>query len=94
MKITLNPLLVPKRGRKLIVLVICRISKKTQDEKSLADQEALYRGWLQAHTDCEVEIVVIAGQGGGADRGRGECTVVGGDVDDVRVHADDHRCFA
>lgn len=62
---TLNPLLVPKRGRKLIVLVICRISKKTQDEKSLADQEALYREWLQAHTDCEVEIVVIAGQGGG-----------------------------
>lgn len=65
MKITLNPLLVPKRGRKLIVLLICRISKKSQDEKSLADQEALYRGWLQAHTDCEVEIVVIAGQGGG-----------------------------
>lgn len=65
MKSTLNPPLVPKRGRKLVVLVICRISKKSQDEKSLADQEALYREWLQAHTDCEVEVFVIAGQGGG-----------------------------
>lgn len=64
-KFTLNPPLIPKRGRKLVVLVICRISKKSQDEKSLADQEALYREWLQANTDCEIEVVVIAGQGGG-----------------------------
>ena len=64
-KFTLNPPLIPKRGRKLVVLVICRISKKSQDEKSLEDQEALYRDWLGDNTDCEVEVVVIAGQGGG-----------------------------
>ena len=65
MKITLNPPLVPKHGRKLVVLLICRISRKTQDEKSLEDQEALYRKWLEENTDCEIEVIVIAGQGGG-----------------------------
>jgi hypothetical protein len=38
MVVPLNPPLKPKRGRKLIVLIITRISTDKQDVRSLDDQ--------------------------------------------------------
>lgn len=84
-KYKLSPPLLPKRGRKLVVLVICRISKKTQDEKSLEDQEALGRNWAEEHSDYEVEVVVIAGQGGGERLTRAEYAQACAEVESGRL---------
>jgi len=62
---SLNPALSPRRGQTLRIIVVCRISTEHQDERSLADQEALYREWLDRHWDGEVEITVLASQGSG-----------------------------
>jgi hypothetical protein len=43
---SLHPPLQPRRGNVLRVMGVARISTLSQDEKSLADQEALYRQWL------------------------------------------------
>jgi len=45
--------------------VVCRISTVNQDERSLADQEALYRNWLAANYDNAFEVTVLASQGSG-----------------------------
>lgn len=62
---TLNPELVARNGRVLRVIVVCRISTEHQDERSLQDQEALYRSWLSKHWDGAVEVEVLASQGSG-----------------------------
>lgn len=61
----LNPPLVARNGRKLRVVVVARISTDKQDEKSLADQEALIREWLADHYDGQFVVKVLATQGSG-----------------------------
>jgi site-specific DNA recombinase len=54
--------------RPLRVLLICRVSSPgegKQDIRSLDDQEALLRRWLDEHIDQPVEVTVIAGSGSG-----------------------------
>jgi hypothetical protein len=63
----LDPPLVPQNGRKLKVLVTCRICGDNQDAKNLDDQEALYQRWLSEHTELPHDMEVLAG------RGSGEC---------------------
>ncbi len=65
----LDPPLVARKGRELKVLAVCRISTVHQDEKSLEDQEALYRRWLSDHTELPHQITVLT------SRGSGECLV-------------------
>ena len=59
----LYPPLAPRDGNVLQVLGIARISTDKQDERSLEDQEALYRRWLADHYVGEFELTMIAGQG-------------------------------
>lgn len=54
-----------RNGRALMVLGLCRISTAMQDRRSLEDQEALYRGWLDEHIDEPDELSIIASQGSG-----------------------------
>ena len=61
----LDPPLVPRRGRTLRVLGIGRISTEHQDQRSLADQEALLRRYVQEHYDGPTQWTVIAGRGSG-----------------------------
>lgn len=61
----LEPPLKPRNGCMLLILAICRISTIHQDKLSLADQEALYRAWIEDHTDLPYELTVITGQGSG-----------------------------
>lgn len=61
----IHPSLVAKNGGKLKVLAVCRISTLKQDEKSLEDQEASYRQWLDTSTQVPYELEVIATQGSG-----------------------------
>ena len=61
----LNPPLQACNGQTLEALAICRISTAKQDERSLGDQEALYREYLERHTDLPFRLTVIAGQGSG-----------------------------
>jgi DNA invertase Pin-like site-specific DNA recombinase len=61
----LDPPLVPRNGHTLNVLAICRISTDHQDQKSLADQEALYRRFVRKHYDGPVRWTGIAGRGSG-----------------------------
>jgi DNA invertase Pin-like site-specific DNA recombinase len=63
----LQPPLTPRNGRTLQALGIARISTDHQDQRSLADQEALYRSWLDAHAAVPYRLEMIAG------RGSGEC---------------------
>src|SRR5262245_45227791 len=64
--------LVPRIGAILIVLGIARISTLKQDERSLKDQEALYRRWLDEHYGRPYELIVISGQGSGEWLDRGD----------------------
>ncbi|WP_254509411.1 recombinase family protein [Anatilimnocola floriformis] len=61
----LNPPLVARNGRQLRVVVVARISTDKQDEKSLADQEALVREWLTDHYAGRFGVKVLATQGSG-----------------------------
>ena len=61
----LDPPLVPRRGRTLHVLGICRISTDHQDPRSLADQEALLRRFVQEHYDGPAQWTIIASRGSG-----------------------------
>ena len=45
----IDPPPIPRRGRALNVLGICRISTEHQDKKSLGDQEAHLRRSVQEH---------------------------------------------
>ena len=99
---TLLPLLASRNGRELIVVGVARISTINQDELSLEDQEALYRSWLEAHTELPFRLIMIASQGSGECLDRKESAqlmelVEGGTIDLVitedlarifrRVHA-------
>jgi DNA invertase Pin-like site-specific DNA recombinase len=64
---SLQPPLTPRHGCRLRVLGIARISTENQDHRSLADQEALYRGWLDQHAGFPYELKRIAGKGSGED---------------------------
>jgi DNA invertase Pin-like site-specific DNA recombinase len=64
------PLGPPKNGRKLNVLGICRISTINQDQKSLADQEAMYRHRIESWTKLPYEMHVLASQGSGQNLAR------------------------
>jgi DNA invertase Pin-like site-specific DNA recombinase len=58
---------VARDGQRLRVLGIARISTDHQDQRSLADQEALYRHWLDEHAGMPYELEMVSG------RGSGEC---------------------
>ena len=68
----LDPPLVAREGRVLKVLAICRISTAHQNEKSLADQEASYRRWLDEHTNLPYEMTVLSGQASGESLDRAQ----------------------
>jgi DNA invertase Pin-like site-specific DNA recombinase len=72
----LVPSLAPRRGRVLRVVGVARISTDHQDEKSLADQEALYRRWLDEHYDGAFELKMIATRGSGERLDREELDVL------------------
>lgn len=55
----------PKDGRTYKGIAVCRISKETQDEMSLEDQEALYREQIPNYLGNEYQLEVMATQGGG-----------------------------
>ena len=62
------PLAPPKNGHTCEILCVCRVSDPKpgkQDERSLDDQEASYREWLQRNLDRPFEMTVIAGKGSG-----------------------------
>ena len=59
MTISFYPPLIPKNGNSLQVLGVCRISGHNQDEKSLADQENLYREWLKSHATVPFDLTII-----------------------------------
>ena len=63
--IPLHPPLEPREGRALRVLAVARISTKNQDEKSLDDQNASYRHWLDARYTGKVQWTFIKSQGSG-----------------------------
>jgi site-specific DNA recombinase len=65
MKSSLYPPLAPNSGSILKAILVCRISKVSQDERSLNDQENLLRQWLRDHYDGPIDIRVISGQGSG-----------------------------
>jgi site-specific DNA recombinase len=62
---SLQPPLVAKNGTTLKVLAVCRISTVHQDERSLDDQQAMYRSWLGANTQLPFDMTVVASQGSG-----------------------------
>ena len=60
--------LKPRNGLKLKVIFVCRVSDPgpgKQDERSLDDQEAMYRKWMKDHVKAPYEVTVIAGSGSG-----------------------------
>jgi hypothetical protein len=61
----LQPPLVARNGQRLKVRGIARISTDHQDVLSLADQEALYRQWLDRNTDLPYDLRMISGRGSG-----------------------------
>jgi hypothetical protein len=61
----LDPPLVPRNGRALRAIGITRISTLNQDIKSLADQQALLRQWVEDRYGGPVEWTFIEGQGSG-----------------------------
>ena len=60
-----EPPLAPRNGRVLRAVGITRISTLNQDVKSLADQQALLRKWVEDRYDGPVEWTFIEGQGSG-----------------------------
>ncbi len=80
----LEPPLAPRNGSLLRVLGIARISTLNQDPKSLADQEALLRKWVEDRYDAQVEWTFVRGQGSG------EC-VDRKQVAEAEDYVDSHR---
>src|SRR5260370_37093757 len=64
---SLQPPLLPRNGQLIEVLGIARISTEHQDQRSLADQEALYRRWLDDHVGLPSHLRLTVG------RARGQC---------------------
>jgi hypothetical protein len=66
MKTSLDPPLLPRRGRTLLVLGICQISTEHQDERSLGDQEEPLRRFVRDHyNNGPIEWRIISGRGSG-----------------------------
>lgn len=65
MSIHLDPPLVPRRGQTLLVLIIARISTVHQDARSLDDQVALCKKYVQDRYAGPVRFVTIQGRGSG-----------------------------
>ncbi len=61
----LEPRLAPHNGRVLRAIGITRISTLNQDIRSLADQQALLRTWVEDRYKGSVEWTFIEGQGSG-----------------------------
>lgn len=61
----LQPPLTPRDGQTIQVLGIARISTDHQDQRSLGDQEALYRSWLDTRLGHPYQLHMIAGRGSG-----------------------------
>jgi site-specific DNA recombinase len=62
---SLQPRLTPRTGHTLLVLGIARISTVHQDQRSLEDQEALYRAWLDRHAGHPYKLEMTVGRGSG-----------------------------
>src|SRR5262249_62148926 len=62
---SLQPPLKARNGHTLKVLGVARISTEHQDALSLADQEALYRRWLDQHPATPYRLDMTAGSGSG-----------------------------
>ena len=64
----LYPPVVPKNGSVIRVIAACRVSDPRpgkQDERSLADQAALHRRWIETHLDRPHELTIVEGRGSG-----------------------------
>lgn len=61
----LYPPLVPRNNRRLKVLGIGRISTIHQDGRSLEDQQALNRNWLESNYDGDLDFIAISTQDSG-----------------------------
>jgi len=81
----LQPPLVPRAGQLLQVLGIARISTEHQDQRSLADQEALYRCWLDQYAGRPYHLQMIAGRGSGECLDREEARQARAAVESGRV---------
>ena len=76
---SLQPPLEPRDGRTLRILSVCRVSSPgpgKQDIRSLEDQEALHRRWLDSHNSLPYRLEVLAGSGSGESLEREEYTRV------------------
>ncbi len=69
---SLQPPLAARNGHTIMVLGIARISTEHQDQRSLADQEALYRRWLELQAGQPFQLDMIAGRGSGENLEREE----------------------
>lgn len=67
-----DPPFVSKSGTVLKIVGICRISTTRQDTRSLADQEAYYRQWIEDNVDIAWTLEIIASQGSGENLERTE----------------------
>ncbi len=68
----LNAAFVPRNGRKLVVVIVARISTDKQDPQSLQDQVAKAKEYLQGLYGGEIEFIIIASQGCGEHLDREE----------------------
>jgi site-specific DNA recombinase len=69
---SLTPPLRPRDGHTLRVLGVARISTLNQDERSLDDQEALLRRWLDRHHGRAYSLQMVSSQGSGERLDRAE----------------------
>jgi len=71
-KNNLNPPLVVRHGRILVVVIVARISTDKQDPRSLEDQIAKCREYLAENFDGEIKFIIIQSQGSGEHLDRQE----------------------
>jgi DNA invertase Pin-like site-specific DNA recombinase len=81
----LNPPLVPRNGHILEVVGVARISTLNQDERSLADQEALLRSWLKRHFAGSFNLRMIASQASGERLDREESVLLNQAVESRKI---------
>lgn len=81
----LNPPLVVRHGRILVVVIVARISTDKQDPRSLEDQIAMCRAFIADSYDGEIEFVVIQSQGSGEHLDRSELRQLEEQIESRRV---------
>lgn len=64
-RLSLDPPLTGRNGRKLRIVGVARISTEHQDERSLDDQRAMLERWIREHTDQPFTLKMIASKGSG-----------------------------